>query len=239
MVIEKVIEEIPFVREMFDKVAPKYDLLNRLLSLRQDVYWRRVMVSAIDILNKGIILDVACGSGDVALEIKRQKGQNAVVFGIDFSLAMLSIAKEKVRRIPDGENIHLVAGNAFNIPFKADTFDVATMAFGIRNIKDRVAALKVLHENLKIGGMLLVLELTTPEKGPLLSLYLFYFKKMLPFIGGLFSGDLNAYKYLPLSVANFPRPAAFAETMRLAGFSNIKWKKLTLGIATLFVGYKN
>ncbi|MBU4345038.1 MAG: bifunctional demethylmenaquinone methyltransferase/2-methoxy-6-polyprenyl-1,4-benzoquinol methylase UbiE [Proteobacteria bacterium] len=230
--------ELHFIREMFEKIAPRYDLLNRLLSCRQDVYWRRMMVSEIKVPAGGLLLDVACGTGDVVLEIIRQKGSSIKVCGIDFSTSMLMFAKDKIRDMHDGSNIHLLSGNALNLPFKAETFDALTIAFGIRNIVDKLSALQVFHRALTTGGMILVLELAFPEKGLLPAFYHFYFRKILPVIGKLFSKNLMAYQYLPCSVENFPDPYSFAATMRKAGFQDVRWKKLALGIAVLYVGYK-
>ncbi len=230
--------ELPFVREMFEQIAPRYDLLNRLLSCRQDVYWRRMMVSEIKVPAGGLLLDVACGTGDVVLEIMRQKGASVKVYGIDFSTSMLMLAKEKIKNMHDGSNIHLLSGNALNLPFKAEIFDALTIAFGIRNIVDRLSALQVFHRTLTTGGMLVVLELSFPKKGLLPAFYHLYFKKILPVIGQLFSKNLKAYQYLPSSVENFPDPYSFAATMRQAGFQDVRWKKLALGIAVLYVGYK-
>lgn len=230
--------ELPFVREMFEQIAPRYDLLNRLLSCGQDVYWRRRMVSEIKVPAGGLLLDVACGTGDVILEIMRQKGLSVKVCGIDFSTSMLMLAKDKIRNMHDGSNIHLISGNALNLPFKAETFDALTIAFGIRNIVDKLSALQVFYGTLTTGGMLVVLELAFPEKGLLPAFYHFYFRKILPVIGQLFSKNLMAYQYLPCSVENFPDPYSFAATMRKAGFQDVKWKKLALGIAVLYVGYK-
>lgn len=230
--------ELPFVRDMFESIAPRYDLLNRLLSLRQDVYWRRKMVSEIKTSDTGVLLDVACGTGDVALEIIRQKGSGVNVFGIDFSTSMLTLAKDKIDTKDAYANIHMLAGNAFNLPFRKKTFDAITIAFGIRNINDKLSVMKEFHARLKTGGMLLVLELATPDKGLFLPIYRFYSKVILPFIGWFFSKNSMAYQYLPASVINFPAPNDFAATMRLAGFQDVAWKKLTFGIATLYVGYK-
>ncbi len=240
--------ELPFIRDMFEAIAPRYDLLNRLLSLRQDVYWRRIMVSVMKLPDNGKVLDVACGTGDVAFEILGQKGPGVSVFGVDFSPGMLVLAKNKIRNVSAGSgpskfpeyrkypNIHLTAGNAFHLPFRKETFDAITIAFGIRNIRDKLSVLEIFHDSLKPGGMLLVLELATPPKGLLLSLYLLYFKKILPLIGWFFSKNLKAYKYLPASVINFPEPDIFAGIMRSAGFSNVRWRKLTMGVATLYIG---
>jgi demethylmenaquinone methyltransferase/2-methoxy-6-polyprenyl-1,4-benzoquinol methylase len=231
--------ELPFIREMFESIAPRYDLLNRLLSLKQDIYWRKAMVSAIEVHDNGALLDAACGTGDVAIEILRQKGTGVSIFGVDFSPNMLMSAKNKIKSIPDNSNIYLLAGNAFNLPFREETFDAVTIAFGIRNICDKLLVLKVFYDSLKPGGMLLVLELATPRKGFLLSSYLFYFKKVLPLIGWFLSKNLKAYQYLPSSVANFPDPKSFAAMMRSAGFKNVRWKSMTMGIVNLHVGYKN
>lgn len=230
--------EIPFIKEMFEQIAPRYDLLNRLLSCRQDVYWRRMMVSEIKVPAGGMLLDVACGTGDVAIEIIRQKESSVKVFGIDFSTSMLMLARDKTRDMHDGSNIHLLSGNALNLPFKEETFDALTIAFGIRNIVDKLSALQVFYRTLTTGGMLLVLELAFPKKGLLPAFYHFYFRKILPLIGALFSKNLMAYRYLPCSVESFPDPYSFAAIMRKAGFQDIRWKKLALGIAVLYVGHK-
>ncbi|MBN1931113.1 MAG: bifunctional demethylmenaquinone methyltransferase/2-methoxy-6-polyprenyl-1,4-benzoquinol methylase UbiE [Desulfobacterales bacterium] len=230
--------ELPFVREMFESIAPKYDLLNRLLSFRQDIYWRKLMISTMKTPDNATVLDVACGTGDVALEIGRQKGTSVSIFGIDFSERMLTLAKDKIKSNSAGEKIHLLAGNALYLPFKPNVFDAITIAFGIRNIMDKSLVLKAFHRILKPGGMLLVLELSTPQKGLLLAFYRFYFKKILPLIGGFFSKNKKAYQYLPASVASFPAPNAFAAIIRMAGFTDIRWCRLTMGIANLHVGYK-
>ena len=230
--------ELPFVREMFEQIAPRYDLLNRLLSCRQDVCWRRMMVSEIKVPACGLLLDVACGTGDVALEIIRQKGSSVKVYGIDFSTSMLMLARDKIRDMHAGSNIHLLSGNALNLPFKAKTFDALTIAFGIRNIVDKLSALQVFYRTLTSNGMILVLELAFPKKGLLPAFYHLYFRKILPVIGQLFSKNLKAYQYLPCSVESFPDTYSFAATMRKAGFQDVRWKKLALGIAILYVGYK-
>jgi len=230
--------ELPFIRDMFNAIAPRYDLLNRLLSLRQDVYWRRKMISRIKIPAQATLLDMACGTGDVILEILRQKGTGNTVIGSDFSIAMLQLADKKIKSEASFSQIFLVAGNALQMPFKPESFDSVTIAFGIRNINDKLSALKAFHNMLKKDSMLAILELTTPQKGFFRSLYLFYFRKILPMIGWLVSGEIKAYQYLPDSVLNFPSSREFADIMFSAGFSNVKWQKLTFGIATLYTGKK-
>jgi len=229
--------ELPFVREMFDAIAPRYDLLNRLLSLRQDVAWRKKMVAAMAVPRGGRVLDVACGTGDVVMEIRRQKGKQITVAGIDFSPGMLELAREKIWR-PGDTGISLMAGNALALPFRPASFDAVTIAFGIRNIQDKAGVLRAFCNVLAPGGMLLVLELATPGPPRLRDAYLAYFQKVLPLVGRFFSRHNFAYSYLPESVARFPEPAAFMAMMQAAGFTKVCCRRLTLGIASLFVGVK-
>jgi len=225
--------ELEFIRSMFDAIAPRYDFLNRLLSLRRDVQWRREMVQSLDISEKETVLDVACGTGDVILETLRQKPR-AALFGIDFSTEMIRIARRKTAGLP----VTLMVADALALPFAPRTMGAVTIAFGIRNIIDRKSALAAFMNVLKPGGSLAVLELNTPPPGVIRSFYLLYFRKILPGIGGLFSRNLGAYHYLPASVLNFPPPKTFAAMIREAGFTDVAWKSLTLGIATLYIGRK-
>jgi len=151
---------------------------------------------------------------------------------------MLQIAGRKICKKSSGSPLSLIAGNALKMPFKPSSFDAITIAFGIRNIADKVTALKEFHAGLKKGGTLAVLELTTPPKGLFYSLYLFYFKKILPLIGWLISGDTKAYQYLPESVLHFPESKIFVAIMQSAGFTDIRWRRLTFGIVTLYIGKK-
>ncbi len=229
--------ELPFVREMFDSIAPRYDLLNRLLSLRQDVVWRKKLVSVMAIPENGKVLDVACGTGDVSIEICRQKGSRVNVTGLDFSPGMLGLAQEKIRR-NQNSSISLLAGDALALPFGEASFHAVTIAFGIRNIQDKAGALRAFYKSLMPGGMLLVLELATPKKSRLREAYLAYFQKVLPLIGRLFSKHGFAYSYLPDSVSRFPTTDVFMNIMADAGFSDITCRRLSLGIANFFVGVK-
>ena len=230
-------KELPFVRDMFDSIAPKYDLLNRLLSLRQDVHWRKKMVSAMVIPEGGQVLDVACGTGDVVMEICRQKGPRVHVIGVDFSANMLSLSREKTRHHPPG-TVSLVAGDALALPVESASVHAITIAFGIRNIQNKALALEAFYQSLIPGGMLLVLELATPRKSRLRDAYLTYFQKVLPLIGRFFSHHHFAYSYLPDSVSRFPSSETFMNLMKAAGFTQITCHRLTLGVANLFVGIK-
>ena len=160
-------KELPFVREMFDRIAPHYDFLNRLLSLRRDVGWRRVLAEALALPPPAKLLDVACGTADVALEIDRRLGPEAVVVGADFSLQMLRSARPKVLDAKGRPRVHLAAADAFAPPFRDDSFDAVTIAFGIRNIQDKATVLARFLDLLKPGGQAAVLELATPEAGML------------------------------------------------------------------------
>ncbi|WDP92174.1 MAG: bifunctional demethylmenaquinone methyltransferase/2-methoxy-6-polyprenyl-1,4-benzoquinol methylase UbiE [Desulfobacter sp.] len=230
-------EELDFVKEMFDKIAPKYDFLNRLLSMRQDVMWRREMARAAKLEKGARALDVACGTCDVGLEISRQLKDKAGIIGLDFSLGMLELGREKLAAQNNG-TIKLINGDGLNLPLKDSLFDAGFIAFGIRNIMDRKRALKEFYRTLKPGGRLVVLELTTPERGIFRKIYLGYFQKVLPLVGSMFSKHNNAYTYLPASVLKFPDAPTFCSIMKSAGFSGIRFKPMTLGIVTLFVGTK-
>jgi demethylmenaquinone methyltransferase/2-methoxy-6-polyprenyl-1,4-benzoquinol methylase len=178
--------ELDFIKEMFDSIAPRYDFLNRLLSLRQDIYWRRTMITALNLPDNASVLDVACGTGDVMLEILSRTENQKLIVGADFAPEMLKLAKIKLLQANPEPNVQLIAGNALHLPFAPNNFDVITIAFGIRNIMDRKAALASFFKCLKPGGKLAVLELATPTNKTLLSLYLFYFSKILPIIGAFF-----------------------------------------------------
>jgi len=230
--------ELGFIKDMFNSIAPRYDFLNRLLSLRRDVYWRREMIKALWTPQNGIILDAACGTGDVMIELLKQKPQLHQVMGIDFAPEMLKLARKKINSFEAFGKTRLIAGNSLALPFSTGSFDAITIAFGIRNIMDRKAALQEFFHHLKPGGSLAVLELATPTQPILKFLYLAYFKKILPGIGGFFASNAKAYRYLPASVIRFPEPGAFAALMQSAGFQQIRWYRLTMGLCTLHIGIK-
>ena len=230
-------EELDFVKDMFDKIAPKYDFLNRLLSMRQDVRWRKEMVDAARLTHGANVLDVACGTCDVGLEASRHLKGRLTVTGLDFSLGMLTLGKTKLVQ-KQNQSISLVNGDALALPLKDALFDAGFIAFGIRNIMNRKGAVQEFYRTLKPGGRLVVLELTTPEKGIMREIYLAYFQKVLPLIGSFFSKHSNAYSYLPESVLKFPSPTEFAGLMKASGFKDIRFKQMTFGIVTLFVGVK-
>lgn len=232
-------KELPFIQNMFNAIAPRYDLLNRLLSLRQDVVWRKQTILALQPQRNDLILDVACGTGDIALAACRAGTDAIKVIGVDFAPRMLITAQKKIAHAGQSADIALISADALFLPFRDAVFDAVTIAFGIRNIVDKKTALANFYRHLKPGGRLLVLELTTPSKGLLRWFYLRYFEKILPLIGAHVSRHNQAYRYLPESVLKFPTAPRFAAMMRSAGFQNVRWKPLTFGIATLFVGRKD
>ncbi|MFP4475596.1 MAG: bifunctional demethylmenaquinone methyltransferase/2-methoxy-6-polyprenyl-1,4-benzoquinol methylase UbiE [Desulfatibacillaceae bacterium] len=229
--------ELPFVRQMFDDIAPKYDFLNRVLSLRRDVAWRREAVSRLPEAPELPILDSACGTADVAMEAALARPGSFVV-GLDFSSRMLALAEKKIRRAGLAQRISLVHGDALATPFPDGAFSAATMAFGFRNVMDKPALLEEFHRVLAPGGRLLILELTTPSLEPLRTLYRGYFEKVLPAVGRQVSRHGSAYAYLPDSVARFPDNPLVAAMIRGAGFMALEVKPLSLGICTLFDAMK-
>jgi len=227
------------IRRMFGGIAPRYDLLNRLLSLARDRVWRREAVAQASLSPGGMALDVCTGTADMALELARQYPSAKAILGVDFCLPMIRIGTEKVARKGLAGRIRLQGASAEALPFRADTFDAVTIAFGIRNVEDRQCGLAELWRVLRPGGVAVVLEFTTPQ-GPLFGwLYRLYFQSGLPWVGGLISGDAQAYQYLPASVAAFPTPQEFSRMMEEVGFLEVQFRTLTGGIVTLHVGKKS
>ncbi len=216
------------IQAMFDGIAGRYDFLNRLLSFRRDVAWRKEAIKAAEIETGHRVLDLACGTGDMMLEIGR-RAPGASVTGGDFSLNMLVAAKNK---IPDGI---FTAADAHFLPFGDETFDRITIAFGFRNVTDKSKGLYELYRVLKNGGKLVILEFSEPENKAFAALYRFYFKKILPLIGGLISGNRNAYEYLPDSVYKFPKRPEYGKMIADAGFKNFRFIPMTFGIITIAV----
>ena len=223
------------IRDMFDTIAPRYDFLNRLLSLGIDRRWRTFAVRQLQIPEGGKVLDVATGTGDVALEIASRTPESVRIVGEDFTQGMLAIGKEKIKATPFQNRIFLVNAPCEAIPHPDHTFDGVTIAFGIRNVIDRPAGLREMLRVLKPGGRVVILEFSNPQSRLFKALYYFYFRRVLPFLGGLFS-QRNAYQYLPDSVLEFPDQETFKSLMKEAGFANLQHFDLTFGIATVYVG---
>ena len=219
---------------MFAGIARRYDLLNHLLSANIDRRWRRLVAEKLrPALGAGThTLDVACGTGDLALTLS-EAGATSVT-GVDFCRPMLEIATQKAARLKRA--IPFVEGDALRLPFAAGSFDVATIAFGLRNLANVEAGLNELWRVLKPGGRVAILEFSHPVVPGFHALFQFYFTRVLPRIGGLVSGSRGAYEYLPDSVSRFPDQKRLAEMMREVGFERVEYQNLTGGIAALHLG---
>jgi len=223
------------VETMFDAVAPRYDLLNRVLSAGVDQYWRSRAVRALRGEQPRRVLDVATGTADLALRIQRTLQPRETV-GIDLSTEMLDRGRTKVEQAGLVSRISLRKADAATLPFDDASFDAAFVAFGVRNFEDLDAGLSDIRRVLRPGAALVVLEFSTPRTFPINHLYAWYSRHVLPRIGGLLSPDQGAYEYLPSSVAAFPDGVDFLRRMERGGFGDLGWRPLTFGIASLYTG---
>lgn len=226
------------VGTLFSEIAPRYDLLNHVLSLNIDRRWR---TAAVDLLlrrlggtSKGRILDSCAGTYDLSLELVGRKEFQGKVVATDFAGPMLVAGLGKI----EGEPIAPVCGDGLRLPYPDGTFQGAMVAFGVRNLADVDRGFEEFHRVLDVGAPLMILEFTTPPNPIMRNLYLFYFHRILPIIGRIVSGHRWAYTYLPESVKDFPGPEALAGKLRAAGFERVEWKYLTGGIAALHLGQK-
>jgi len=224
------------VEQMFDHIAPKYDLLNNMLSFGIDKIWRRKLIEQLKDINPSVILDVATGTADVAIELVKLNPQK--IIGVDISAEMLEIGKKKVAAKNLTNYITLQQADSEHLPFENNKFDVVSVAFGVRNFEDLEKGLSELYRVLRKGGKLAVLEFSYPKNFPIKQLYTFYFAEICPLIGGLVSKDRRAYSYLHESVKRFPQGDEFLGLLKKAGFESTKCKRLTLGISSIYIGIK-
>lgn len=226
------------IQKMFGAIAPHYDFLNRLLSLGIDQHWRSKAAKLVRYKHGSRILDVATGSGDLALRIAKTTPSSVRITGVDFCKEMISLGEKKVKTSPYVGRIDFRVAPCEDLPFSDNIFDSVTIAFGIRNVVDRCEGLTEMRRVLKPGGRIIILELSTPRSFLLRQIYCCYFHKLLPMIGGFFSCH-KAYRYLPDSVQEFPRTEEFSSIISKLGFQNVQVQELTFGIANLFVGEKS
>lgn len=226
------------IKEMFDGIAPSYDRLNHLMSLNVDRLWRRRALKEIVDGTPQRILDVACGTGDSTIVIAQAAGSGSRVTGVDISEGMMAPLMEKAAHEGVHDRIRLQVADAEELPFEDGTFHRVTCAFGVRNFAHKEKGLREFYRVLAPGGKAVILELSVPEKKWMRSLYDLYFMHILPWVGGLVSGNKAAYRYLPVSVHAFPPPEEFMQMMAEAGFHTVRHKSFTFGLCRMFVGEK-
>lgn len=227
------------IRSLFNSIAKDYDKLNHILSLGVDKTWRRRALKYITDGEPGKqVLDIACGTGDFSIEIAKHSDHGTCITGLDLSEGMLDVMDRKVQEAGLGGRIATEQGNSEQMRFADDSFDRVTIAFGIRNFEHREIALEEIRRVLKPGGKLVILELSVPSNPVLKWLYCLYFTRILPWIGGVISGDRAAYNYLPASVLKFPGKAEWMATMSSCGYHGLVHKAYTFGLCRLYVGEK-
>ena len=224
------------VAQMFNNIAPKYDFLNHTLSMGIDIRWRKKAVRILKKIKPVRVLDIACGTGDFAIE-DLNSGADKVT-GLDISEGMVKVGVQKVKSKGLSDKIDLQVGDSENIPFKDNTFDGITVGFGVRNFENLEKGLSEMFRVLTKGGQLIVLEFSKPKKFPIKQLYFFYFKYILPKIGRLISKDKTAYTYLPDSVNAFPDGKNFTNILEKVGFKSTKIVPCSFGIASIYIGTK-
>ena len=223
---------------MFDRIARRYDLLNRLLSFGADVSWRRKVARFLRPHPGQHVLDLATGTADQLLLLFEKSNRVKTGIGMDLAEKMLEIGRKKIDKRGLSEALCLRIGNAMDIPANDNQFDTVTISFGIRNVTDIARALLEMYRVLKPGGRLLVLEFSLPRPRFICSIYLFYLRHMLPRIGALVSGDPHAYRYLNETIETFPYGETFCEMLRTAGFTAATAHPMTFGVATIYQGDK-
>ena len=223
------------VEDMFDNIAPKYDLLIHVLSMKIDVLWRNTLVKWMNKDAPKLVLDVATGTGDLAIAV--QKGTGAEVVGLDLSQQMLNVGIDKIKKLNLDQKISMQKGDAENLPFEDNKFDAVSVAFGVRNFENLEKGLAELRRVVKENSSVYILEFSKVE-GFLAPFYMFYFKNILPQIGKLVSKDNRAYTYLPDSVNAFPFGEKMKQILLDTGYSKVEYKKLSLGIATIYKATK-
>lgn len=222
------------VKQMFDNIAPTYDFLNHALSLNIDKVWRRKAIRSLKSIEPKRILDIATGTGDLA--IAALKLHPECIIGVDISEGMIRVGQQKVNARGLQDVISFQTADSEDLPFESDEFDAITVAFGVRNFENPKKGLAEMCRVLKPGGRLVILEFMMPRHFPFKQLYQFYFRRILPLLGKIISKDFSAYQYLPDSVQSFPQGESFVQMLKEAGFEKSTYKSLSFGIAGLYIG---
>jgi len=220
---------------MFGQIAPRYDLMNRLMTGGRDVAWRRIVVREAQLPSGGRLLDIATGTGDIALEALRRDGDLRAV-GADFSLEMMQ--RGRASRKPGAERLRWLGADTLALPFPDETFDSFTSGFMLRNVIDVPRSLSEQRRVVKPGGRMVCLEISRPPRNLLLPFYRFYFHRIVPLVGQLVSGNRSAYTYLPQSADEFLSPDALADLMRQAGWRDVRYRRLMMGTVAIHSGVK-
>ena len=224
------------VADMFNNISKRYDLLNHVLSMGIDILWRKKAVRMLKPFKPNIILDIASGTGDFAIETSSLKPTK--IYGVDISEGMLDVGRKKVKAKKLSHIIEMQLGDSENLSFEDNYFDAVTVAFGVRNYENLKLGLSEMLRVMKPGGHVVIIEFSKPSKFPIKQIYNFYFKTILPRVGKMISKDNSAYEYLPESVSAFPYGQAFIDIMKEVGFTETKAIPLTLGISSIYWGSK-
>lgn len=226
------------IQKMFDGIAPSYDRLNHMMSLGVDRLWRRKAVKELVDGTVQKILDVACGTGDSTIELAKRAGLGSTVIGVDISAGMMEPLMRKAAKAGVHDRIHLKVADGCDLPYADGAFHAVTCSFGIRNFEDKAKGLEEFRRVLKPGGKMVILELSVPDGRRLRRLYNIYFMHIMPWIGGLVSGNREAYRYLPASVQAFPAPEKFCAMIKDAGFRSARFRTLTFGLCRMYIAEK-
>lgn len=226
------------VHEVFSKIARRYDVMNSVLSFEQHRFWRRRAMNELEFKSDTQILDVAAGTGAWTYAMAKKIGSNGKVVGLDFTEAMLDVARERLAACAERDRIEFIHGNAMDLPFDDNQFDISTIGFALRNVPSVERCLQEMLRVVKPGGAVVSLELSKPDFVPFRSLYYFYFYKVLPRIGAMVVKDKAPYAWLPESLTDFPDRKKLEQMFRDAGMVNVRSFPLTFGIAALHIGYK-
>lgn len=227
-----------YVETMFDTIAPRYDVMNRLMTFGLDRGWRRYVVAQAAPPKGGRALDVATGTGDIALDLAAAMGKRGTVAAMDFSLGMMRPGPGKANRAGVGNVVHFLGADALALPFADDTFDCITTGFAMRNVTDIEGAFREMHRVAKLGGRVVCLEVAKPRFAPVRLGHQAYFNHVVPFIGQIVTGQREAYTYLPESARNFPSPPRLQEIMERAGLHAVRYHLLGFGAAAVHTGVK-
>ena len=237
--MKEIFDQQRFIQGIFNRIARRYDLLNRVISLRLDILWRKRAVEALRLNSRDkLILDLGTGTGDLALTALRERGQKAKILGLDISLEMLRLAQAKKNTFPCGDRLAYVLGSAMAPPLKTGAFDAVMTAFVLRNVPDLPLFFLQAYRLLRPGGRLVSLDMFPPSRAPFSFLYSLYFYRLVPWIGACLAGDRCAYQYLSDSVRTFDSPEAIADLIRRAGFGEVGVRSFLSGAVCLHVAEK-